>query len=144
MKTKNYLLIKTKVIKVGVEMNRVFPELAGKRVPWFSIIHRDEVNSLDDIIQVYLNYAYYESEGKFDTTPHDKVIPQLLEKWLKPMAQGIHDGEKETNVIPMRYAIKHPTLADAERVALQKRVSKDLGIEVNINLLLNTRHKKPL
>ena len=125
-------------------MNRVFPALAGKRVPWFSIIHRNEVNSIDDIIQVYLNYAYYDSEGKFDCTPHDKVIPQLLEKWFKPLTPSISNTKKDTNVVPMRYAIKHPTLADTERVALQKRVSKDLGIEVNINLLLTTRHKKPV
>ena len=36
MRLKYDLIIDGKAKKVGVEMNRVFPELAGKRVSWFS------------------------------------------------------------------------------------------------------------
>ncbi len=83
MKTKNYLLINAKVIKVGVEMNRVFPELAGKRAPWFSIIHQDEVNIISDIVRVHLEYAYYDMDGKLDLAPGGKVIAQKLGEWFE-------------------------------------------------------------
>lgn len=136
MKSKNYLLINEKVIKVGVEMNRVFPELAGKCAPWFSIIHQDEVNSITDIVRVHLEYAYYDMDGKLDLTPGGKVIAQKLEEWFEQRTP--QEKQKSKQVIPMRYALKKPKLTSEELMALQTRVSKDLGIAVNINQLLNT------
>ena len=136
MKTKNYLLINAKVIKVGVEMNRVFPELAGKRAPWFSIIHQDEVNIISDIVRVHLEYAYYDMDGKLDLAPGGKVIAQKLGEWFEQKKP--HEKQESQQVIPMRYALKKPKLTSDELMALQTRVSKDLGIAVKINQLLNT------
>lgn len=136
MKTKNYLLINGKVKKVGVEMSRVFPELAGKRAPWFSIIHQDAVNSITDIVRVHLEYAYYDVEGKLDLAPSGKVIAQKLGEWFEQKKP--HEKQESKQVVPMRYALKKPKLTSEELRALQTKVSKDLGIAVNINQLLNT------
>jgi hypothetical protein len=136
MKTKNYLLINAKVIKVGVEMNRVFDTLAGQRAPWFSIIHQDEVNAITDIVRVHLEYAYYDVEGKLDLAPSGKVMAQKLGEWFEQRQP--HEKQESKQVIPMRYALKKPKLTSEELMALQTRVSKDLGIAVNINQLLNT------
>ena len=78
MKLKNYLLIEGRAVKVGADMKRVFPNLAGKRAPWVSIVHQDEVQSLADIVRVYLTYAYYDLDGKLDLTQQHKEAAQIL------------------------------------------------------------------
>jgi len=50
MKLKNYLLIYDNAVRVGLTMDRVFPKLAGKRVPWFSLTHQDKVQDSSDIL----------------------------------------------------------------------------------------------
>jgi len=112
MKLKNYLLVEGKAIRVGIDMTRVFISLAGKRVPWFSLIHQDEVRSSSDIARVHLSYAYYNLDGKIDMTQHSQEAAQLIDKWFKRSFPS--------------------------NMTLQAKVSKDLGIPISINLLLHT------
>ena len=113
-------------------MTRVFPDLAGKRAPWFTIIHQNGASTVADIERVYLTYAYYDLEGHIDMSQHDNVAAQkaidLYELYL------IRDY---TQVLPMRHAVKQPKLTTEERMALQARVSKDLNFAVSINMLLH-------
>lgn len=138
MKLKNYLLVDGKAIRVGVDMTRVFLSLAGKRVPWFSLIHQDEVRSSSDIVKVYLSYAYYDLDGKMDMTQHSKEAAQIIDKWFKRILPVNDTKPEEKKVLPMRHVVKKPKLTDQELMTLQAKVSKDLGIPVIINLLLRT------
>ena len=138
MRLKNYLLIEGKAVRVGVDMTRVFLSLAGKRVPWFSLIHQDEVRSSSDIERVYLSYAYYDLDGKMDMTQHAQVANQLIDKWFERIFPILDTKPEEKNVLPIRHVVKKPKLTNPELLTLQAKVSKDLGIPVSINLLLHT------
>ena len=137
MKLKNYLLINGKVVKIGMEMTRVFVELAGKRVPWFSFIHHDEIVTASDITRVYLSYAYFDMEGRIDFTQQSQAASEKMNAWFSRFVQ-YKEMEEDRQVLPMRHIVKKPKLTDEELKALQTKVSKDLGIPVNINFLLLT------
>jgi hypothetical protein len=136
MRLKNYLLINGHAVKVGINMDRVFPSLAGKRVPWFSIVHYDKVTCISDIVKVYFTYAYYDLDGKLDLQQHEQEATQKPEKLLFPVVQHLKNEKK--NVLSMRHRVKMPRLTDDEYKSLQKKVSKDLGFIISINLLLQT------
>ena len=138
MKLKNYLLINEHAIRVGMNLDRVFPDLAGKRVPQFSIIHQDKVTSIADIIKVYLTYAYYNLDGKFDLQQHEQESAQKMEETIFQCLPRLKHNEK--NILSTPHRVKMPKLTDEEYKSLQAKVSKNLGINtININLLLQTK-----
>lgn len=134
MKLKNYLLINGRVIRVGADMKRVFPELAGKRAPWIEIVHQDKVEKPSDIMRVIFTYAYYDLDGKFDMQQHQQEATQKIGEQIDPMLRG--RNSKDNKVLSLPHRVKTPKLNDIEKKALQERVRKDLGIEININVLL--------
>ena len=48
-----------------------------------------------------------------------------------------NEGEPK-DVLPIPHRVKKPKLTDAERKDLQERISKDVGISISVNLLLQT------
>jgi len=143
MKQKSYILIEGKAVKVGIDMNRVFPQLAGKKVPWVSLVHHDIVRTSDDIIRLYLGFAYYDLQGKFDGTHHEKVTAQVMEDFLKPYFEKTRVA-KERNVLTMPHRLKVPRLSADEKSVLQERIRKDLGVPINLNLMINVKQSSSL
>ncbi|MBP2641025.1 MAG: hypothetical protein H6Q66_1976 [Firmicutes bacterium] len=133
MKLKNYLLIDGRAVRVGADMTRKFPALAGKHVPWFSIVHHDKVASVADIAKVYLTYAYYNENGELDVWQHELEAAQKISELFNPLKNRT---SQEKAVPAIRHKVKIPKLNNEEYKSLQAKVSKDIGIMVNINLLL--------
>ena len=116
-----------------MDMTRVFADMAGKRTPWFTIVHQNIVGTVGDIEKVYLSYAYFDMEGRIDMSQHSQEAAQKVDEWMNPSVR-----DKENQVLQIRHAVKTPKLTSDELMALQAKVSKDLGLAVNINMLLNT------
>ena len=131
VKYKCYLLINGKVIRIGLNMNRKFPEKAGSRTEWISVYHTD-----GEIIKVTINWAYFDMNGTFDFTYYGREAAQKID-------EAIFGKERKTGkLVQLSFKVKVPQLKDEDKELIKARLIKDFGVNQLdiINFFLNYKY----
>lgn len=125
VKQRVYFVEVDKVYKVGLDTKRVFPNLAGKMVPYVTVIFRK--GEVPEILQVRVDPAYINPEGQWKITDFEhRCAASAMEK----IFDGLVENTKDKKVSRISYRPVRIMLTDNQKELIKVRIDKDFGVGI--------------
>ncbi len=104
------------IMRVGVDTKKTFPKLAGRQIPWVTVLYK---RGTKEIIQVRFDPANINPAGEWTSDIEDRYAAEVLEELFT---------ERSSKVASLRASyMSSIKLTDSQKEILRNRIDRDFG-----------------
>jgi hypothetical protein len=125
---KYYLIIDDRILKIGIDTKKVFPDLADKTVPAFQVIF--ERDNPSNILEIRIDPHHFNSCGKYETD--EFTMKKAMHAIDKTIFAKYRNNDRVIEFQPQPYI---NNLTEAQKALIKDQFNKDFGPNAWENLL---------
>ena len=103
------------IMRVGVDTKKTFPKLAGRQIPWVTVLYQ---RNTKEILSVRFDPANINQAGEWTSDIEDQYAVQVMEEFF---------SGRSAKVTSLRPHLSHIRRTDFQKEILRNRIDRDFG-----------------